>query len=150
MGDQTVKIYKPTINERTVTYRYNNKDITVEFTTKNTGGFSNTRANIGLSIAKAFNEYAFKDKDVNKGNIQRKDAIKILQNVFKENSGTESVFLSSGLKAGYSEVSGLLSETKDFFELYMDKDSDGGETLTQQEQAEILHTYAQKYGKIKE
>ena len=87
MGDQTVKIYKPTINERTVTYRYNNKDITVEFPTKNTGGFSNTRANIGLSIAKAFNEYAFKDKDVNKGNIQRKDAIKILQNVFKENSG---------------------------------------------------------------
>lgn len=130
-----ITIYRPTINDREVTYYSENKHKTVEFS-KFKGG------SIGLSIAKNFHDYAFKDKDINNGNIQRKDAIKILQNIFA--TDYKEVYVTNASQTG------LFSEVKDLFELYIDKDSDGGEKITQKEQAEILDTWAKRFGELKE
>lgn len=68
-----------------------------------------------------------------KGIISKKVALKILQNLFEKGSDE----YSSG---EYSGKGGQLSAIKDLFELYMDKDSDGGENITQQEQFAIMRT----------
>ena len=105
------------------------------------------------------------------GSISRKDAIKVLQNVFKQNNGTKSTHskeastsktvhkdfshinrearstndILSTSAAGYGYgfgygYGGFLSQTKDLFELYMDKDSEGGTSITKNEQQEIIKT----------
>ena len=111
-----------------------------------------------IIIAKEFNAA----KKTQNGTIARKDAIKVLQNVFKQHNGTvkhkEQVIAgdisinshnyayASGFGYGYG---GFLSQTKDLFDLYMDRDSDGGEALTQQEQNDIINTVKSWFKSIK-
>ncbi len=91
------------------------------------------------------------------GSISRKNGIKILQEIFKKDSGLITMKAQKAIReaadpnnryAGKPMNSygfgfgfgGLLSQTKDLFELYMDKDSDGGEKITKGEQQEIIQT----------
>ena len=130
--ENKIKIYRPAIDGRKVTYYSNGEHKTVEFSKYKDGS-------IGLAIAKNFHDYAFKDKDINNGNIQRKDAIKILQNIFAIKYERATVT--------NAEDAAAFSDVKDLFELYMDKDSDGGEKITQKEQAEILDIWGCRFGK---
>lgn len=130
--ENKIKIYRPAIDGRKVTYYSNGEHKTVEFSKYKDGS-------IGLAIAKNFHDYAFKDKDINNGNIQRKDAIKILQNIFAIKYERATVT--------NAEDAAAFSDVKDLFELYMDKDSDGGEKITQKEQAEILDIWGFRFGK---
>lgn len=129
--ENKIKIYRPAIDGRKVTYYSNGEHKTVEFSKYKDGS-------IGLAIAKNFHDYAFKDKDINNGNIQRKDAIKILQNIFAIKYERATVT--------NAEDAAAFSDVKDLFELYMDKDSDGGEKITQKEQAEILDIWGFRFG----
>lgn len=129
--ENKIKIYRPAIDGRKVTYYSNGEHKTVEFSKYKDGS-------IGLAIAKNFHDYAFKDKDINNGNIQRKDAIKILQDIF---ATKYQKLLSKDVNDA-----ALFSEVKDLFELYMDRDSDGGEKITQKEQAEILDIWGFRFG----
>ena len=135
-------IYRPSIKASDVftsikvTYRYNNKYETAIFTPRKTA----PQESVALDFARGFREYAFKNKNVNKGNITREDALIILQNIVKNNHNSYI-----GTNGGES---GALSEAKIIFDIYTDKDSHGGEMLTQKEQSEILHQYATKYGSI--
>ena len=130
--ENKIKIYRPAIDGRKVTYYSNGEHKTVKFSKYKDGS-------IGLAIAKNFHDYAFKDKDINNGNIQRKDAIKILQNIFAIKYERATVT--------NAEDAAAFSDVKDLFELYMDKDSDGGEKITQKEQAEILDIWGFRFGK---
>lgn len=136
-------IYRPSIKEcnstSEVRYRYNNKYETAIFSNDRSDDIQET---VATDFARGFREYAFKNKNVNRGGITRKDALKIIQDIFKKNYNTQC----NGLDA---DRAGALSEAKDIFDIYTDRDSDGGEMLTQKEQSEILHLYATKYGDIK-
>ena len=101
------------------------------------------------------------------GAITRKEAIKVLQNIFKKDNGTVTKSKSKAERreyngqvhpangsfpgCGFDNVTGygygygygyggFLSQTKDLFELYMDKDSEGGENITVNEQKSIIVT----------
>ncbi len=130
--ENKITIYRPAIDGRKVTYYSNGENKTVEFSKYKEGS-------IGLAIAKNFHDYAFKDKDINNGNIQRKDAIKILQDIFATKYVGSASCRDASAAAAFSDV-------KDLFELYMDKDSDGGEKITQKEQAEILDIWGYRHG----
>ena len=128
---KTITIYKPLIDGNKVTYRNSEGKFKTTYITDKPA----------LDIVKNFNIYAFKDKNINKGNINRQDAIKILQDIYKNNKGTIKV------RNGYSL--GKLAQIKDLFELYMDKASEGGEKITQKEQSEILETIDNWFGSNK-
>ena len=110
------------------------------------------RNSIPVEVTKVIKELAFKDFDKNHGTIKRKDAIMALQRIYdakdcvtpeKFNSQEkEKVVLSDAERAELSAV-------KDLFELYMDKDSDGGEDITQKEQFAIMKTIGDWYGYLK-
>ena len=95
------------------------------------------------------------------GSISRKNGIRMLQEIFKNNSGV--IAMEKSDRASYSNTEGglgkhptgfghgygfgygygfggMLSQTKDLFDLYMDKDSAGGENITPEEQQEIMET----------
>ncbi len=120
-------------------------------------------------------EKAKKSED---GSIPRKESIKILQNIFKNEIGMFGVktsnkdnyfekaegFVSmheidSGASFGYGYgfgygfgFDGLLSQYKDLFDLYMDEDTDGGKNITKEEQKEIKETvenWSKKWNNIK-
>lgn len=143
MGEPTKSvIYRPTIINNdmpSIKYRYKNRYVTAVF---NNDKIDYPHTGVAVDFAKGFREYAFKNPNVNKGNITRKDGLKIIQNIFMNNYNTESYGLGSG-------HAGALTEAKHIFDIYTDKDSDGGEMLTQQEQSEILYLYTRKYGSIK-
>ena len=110
------------------------------------------RNSIPVEVTKVIRELAFKDLEKNHGTIKRKDAIMALQRIYdakdcvtpeKFNSQEkEKVVLSDAERAELSAV-------KDLFELYMDKDSDGGEDITQKEQFAIMKTIGDWYGYLK-
>ena len=64
--------------------------------------------------------------------ISKKSVLKLLQNVFEKGVNTHS--------PGSSLDGENLLAIKRLFELYMDKDSAGGENITQQEQFAIMRT----------
>ena len=75
-----------------------------------------------------------------KGNISKKEAIKLLQKVFENGYDMKKIY---GDKS--NDSSGCLVAIKELFELYMDKDSDGGENITQKEQFAIMRTIDKWY-----
>ena len=83
--------------------------------------------NVFLGIRKALEE-----QPNLKGMISKKSALKLLQNVFEKGVNTYS--------NGRSVDGENLLTIKRLFDLYMDKDSDGGENITQQEQFAIMRT----------
>ena len=98
-------------------------------------------------------------RDAN-GNITRPEAIKTLQFIFANHDGTmarttDARETSSGkwtkiykeAENGNTEYSavgygygGLLSQVKDLFDLYIDRDSEGGTSITKTEQSAIQAT----------
>ena len=82
--------------------------------------------NVFLGIRKALEQPNLK------GMISKKSVLKLLQNVFEKGVNTYS--------PGSSLDGENLLAIKRLFELYMDKDSAGGENITQQEQFAIMRT----------
>ena len=72
-----------------------------------------------VKVAEQINKHAFE----NKGVITRATAIEMLQEIHKIQEKVVTLI-------------------KDLFELYMDKSSDGGENITQDEQSRIMTTIA--------
>ena len=97
--------------------------------------FANT---LGVDIAQGLQDLAFKDKSQNKGTIMRKDAVKMLQEVFSRHGDLKE--FAGRRNRSSRQYGGILASVKALFDLYMDKDSDGGENITQKEQFEIMKT----------
>ena len=99
---------------------------------------------LSVDIAQGIHDLAFKDKSQNKGTIMRKDAVALLQNIFSRNGDLKE--FAGSRNNSPRQYGGVLASVKALFDLYMDKDSEGGENITQKEQFEIMKTVDKWYG----
>ncbi len=128
---------------RRPSYKYSGKGMQVTFFNGKNYEKAIFEDKLPQDITKGICNLAFK----NHGNITRKDAISLLQLLFQNN-------YENCVDRAHSQAliyGGQLTSVKDLFELYMDKCSDGGENITQQEQFQIMKTIKNWYstGKCK-